>query len=209
MAAAPSSGYQIRRFAEALVSAAPALIARHRDARGERPLHPRPRHLFLHHARRLFHQGGIAGGAHPDVVRENDRAIHVVVAMHRIYRRIAAGFSAAFSAPRTGIPRRTSTTLWHRSAAGCGRHRSGRSRESTSVYRIYPSAHRLPLASSGRSFPPASFAPASPRPAVHTSSPARPMRRRTKEKCTRQSPSRPARRSHDRGACRRLYRFVP
>ena len=69
---------------EALVRAAPALVARHREARRERPLRAGRAHLERGHARRGLDERGVARAAQADVVREKRRAFDVAVAVHRV-----------------------------------------------------------------------------------------------------------------------------
>jgi hypothetical protein len=59
-------------------------ILRHGDARRERPADARAGHFLGGHAFGPFDQLGIVRGAQPDVMGKNDRAINVVVAMHRV-----------------------------------------------------------------------------------------------------------------------------
>ncbi len=77
--------HQLRVLGEALVRAPPPLVAGDGHAGGERPVDGGGPHLLRGEAPDLFDQGGVAGGAQADVVREDDRPQHVVVAMHRVH----------------------------------------------------------------------------------------------------------------------------
>ena len=77
-------GDEVRIFGEAFVGAAPALVARHRDAGGEGPMDARGADLFRRDAADFFDQLRIARAAQADVVREDHRAEHVVVAVHGV-----------------------------------------------------------------------------------------------------------------------------
>src|SRR4051812_21757193 len=76
---------QLGRFAEAFIRSPPPLVARDRDAWRERPLDAGGAHLFGRHARGALDEARVARAAQTYVVREDGRAEHVAVAVHRVY----------------------------------------------------------------------------------------------------------------------------
>ena len=73
-----------RIFGVALVGAAPAVVAHHRQGRREGPVDAGGRNLRRGRRADPLQQGGVAGGAETDVVREDGGAEDVVVAMHGV-----------------------------------------------------------------------------------------------------------------------------
>ena len=76
--------HQLRVFGETFVGAAPTHVLRHRHAGRKRPLDAGGADFLGRDALHLFHQRGVARRAQPDIVREDDRAEHVVVPVHRV-----------------------------------------------------------------------------------------------------------------------------
>jgi len=76
---------QLGRLAVALVGAAPALVARDRDAGREVPVQAGACHLARRDARSGLHGRRIARAAHPDVVGEDRRALDRSVAVDGIH----------------------------------------------------------------------------------------------------------------------------
>ena len=76
--------HQLRVFGETFVRAAPTYILRHRDARREHPLDAGGADFLGGDSLHSFHQRGVARASHPDVLRKDDRAQHVVVPVHRV-----------------------------------------------------------------------------------------------------------------------------
>ncbi len=76
--------HELRVLAEGLVRAAPAVVARDADAGGERPLGSGRPGLLGGDVRHIAHELRVAGGAEPDVVREDGGAVHVAVAVHGV-----------------------------------------------------------------------------------------------------------------------------
>ena len=74
-------GHERRVLGEALVAAAPTLVAGHGHAGCEDPLDARGPDLLRGHALDLLHERRVARGAQADVVGEDDRAQDVVVAV--------------------------------------------------------------------------------------------------------------------------------
>ena len=77
-------GHQRRVLAEALVRAAPALVARHGHARRERPVDAGRADFGAVSAADLLDQLRVARGAQADVVRKDHGADHVAVAVHGV-----------------------------------------------------------------------------------------------------------------------------
>ncbi len=77
--------HQVRIFGKAFIGAAPALILCDRDAGREGPLNSGGAHLLRGDAGNLFHQRRIARASQADVMREDHRAQHVVVAVERVH----------------------------------------------------------------------------------------------------------------------------
>jgi len=75
---------EARILAEGLVRAAPAVVARHADARREGPLRPGGPRLLGGDMLDVAHEVRVARGAEADVVREDRRAVHVAVAVHGV-----------------------------------------------------------------------------------------------------------------------------
>jgi len=73
-----------RRFAEALIRPAPALVARHRDTRGEGPLDAGGGNLLGRDLACLLGDFRVARGSEPDVVREDRGSAQTRVAVHGI-----------------------------------------------------------------------------------------------------------------------------
>ena len=96
-------GNQFGGIAKAFVSAAPALVLGHRNAGGKGPANTRARHFQGRDVFGLLHQGRIVRRAQPNVVREDDRAIHVVVAVNRVYSIKQWNLQARFQSPRLVI----------------------------------------------------------------------------------------------------------
>src|SRR5581483_4835105 len=76
--------HDIGVLAEALVRPPPADVLWHGDTRGEGPVHARGADLLGSDQRRFLYQFRAAAAAETDVVREDGRADHVVVAVHRV-----------------------------------------------------------------------------------------------------------------------------
>ena len=71
-------------LAEALVGAAPPLVAGDRDARGEGPADSRAGQLQGRDPAGLLDERRVARRPQADVVREDDRPVHVVVPVNRV-----------------------------------------------------------------------------------------------------------------------------
>src|SRR5205823_2822370 len=72
------------RLAERLVRPAPAVVTHDAETRREVPLRTSARDLFRGGPADLFDQLRVVRGAEADVVREDRRAVNVVVPVHRV-----------------------------------------------------------------------------------------------------------------------------
>ncbi len=77
-------GYQLRIFGETLISPSPALISGHRDTGRKISVDAGSPHLNGSDAIDPLYQRRIARHSEPDVVRKNNGALYVAVAMHRV-----------------------------------------------------------------------------------------------------------------------------
>lgn len=68
-----------------LASPAPPRIQRHGQTRGQSPGIARGQHLRRRYPEGLLHQARIPRGAQANRMRKDDRALHVVMAMHRVH----------------------------------------------------------------------------------------------------------------------------
>ena len=95
----PTPATSARVLAEALVAAAPARVAGDAEARREVPRDAGGAHLLGGDPADLLDQRRVAGGAEPDVVREDRRADHIAVTVHGVHavddRDAAAGCVSA------------------------------------------------------------------------------------------------------------------
>ncbi len=92
-------------LAEALVGAAPPVVARDADAGREGPLGPEARVSSAVIVADPAHQPRVAGGAEADVVREDGRAQQVAVAVHRVHAVEQRDAQPGAAAPRAGTRR--------------------------------------------------------------------------------------------------------
>ena len=194
-----------RGLAVALVGAAPALVARDREAGREVPVDARARNLARGHARGGLDDRRIARAAHADVVREDRRALDGAVAVD--------GVDAVEH--RDPEPRRQRLALEavvHFDPASPVRWAWAASRRPTAPSRAgsrgppcRPGAPSCRPGSSGRSFRRASSAPAAPRRRATACRPcARRERRRRSASASRRAAA--GRRSRAWSATRRRRR---
>jgi hypothetical protein len=80
----PQFSRKIGRFAEGLIRASPALVARRGDRRRERPIRPDAEHFERGDPRCFFDEGRVTRRAEPDVVRKDDRVDDVIVSVNRV-----------------------------------------------------------------------------------------------------------------------------
>ncbi len=79
-------GDDFRIFGIAFIAAAPAVVARHGDGRGEGPVHTGRTDFLGGGATDPLDQGRIVGGAQADIVRKQRRAVDIVVAVDSVRR---------------------------------------------------------------------------------------------------------------------------